>query len=292
MREFGMLYSNYQIISFLEENHMLFKTLKPFFFLVVVIAMVSLACLGGRTEPATEPPPAPEEPAEPAQPEEPAEPAEPAQPEEPAEPPQAEAQEFFTEEFDGGNENWSFFVVDGSKNVPEFAGDKLEDNSSLYTEDGLLVFDLNDKYQWVYAFYDPYEYKNVSLEVVAENRGINNNNVSLICRYTEDEGWYEFNIANNGLYWIYHAIVNPEGRVVYSKLADGGSNKVKQGKEVNTYAITCEDRTLTMWINGTETRQLDDNNFVLRGGQVGVSVSSFDLLPIKVEFESIDISEP
>ena len=155
-----------------------------------------------------------------------------------------------------------------------------------------LVFDLIDKYQWVYAFYDPYEYKNVSLEVVAENRGVNNNNVSLICRYTEDEGWYEFNIANNGLYWIYHAIVNSEGQVVYSKLADGGSNKVKQGKEINTYAITCEDRTLTLYINGKETRQLDDNNFVLRDGQVGVSVSSFDLLPVKVEIESIEISEP
>lgn len=263
------------------------KVLKPFVFLVVVIAMVSLACMGGGEEPAPEPPPA-EEPAQPA--EEPDQPEEPA--EEPAEPPQAEAQEFFTEEFDGGNENWSYFVVDGSKNVPEFAGDELEDNSSLYTEDGLLIFDLNDEHQWVYAFYDPYEYKNVSLEVVAENRGINNNNVSLICRYTEDEGWYEFNIANNGLYWIYHAIVNPEGKVVYSKLADGGSNKVKQGKEINTYKIACEDRTLTMWINGNETRELDDNRFVLRGGQVGVSVSSFNLLPVKIEVDTIEISEP
>ena len=268
---------------------MLVRTLKPFVFLVVVIAMVSLACLGGSEEPAPEPPPPAEEPAAPA---EPAQPEEPTQAEAPAEPPQAEAQEFFTEEFDAGNENWSFFVVDGSKNVPEFAGDELEDNSSLYTEDGLLVFDINDKYQWVYAFYDPYEYKNVSLEVVAENRGVNNNNVSLICRYTEDEGWYEFNIANNGLYWIYHAIINSDNQVVYSKLADGGSNRVKQGKDINTYAITCEERTLTLYVNGKETRQLDDNNFVLRGGQVGVSVSSFDLLPVKVEFESIDISEP
>ena len=267
------------------------KVLKPFVFMLVVIAMVSLACMGGRPEPAPEPPPAPAEPAEPAQPEEPAQQEEVPQPEEPAEPPKAEAQEFFTEEFEEGNENWSYFVVDGSKNVPEFVDDDLED-SSLYTEDGLLIFDLVGKYQWVYAFYDPYEYKNVSLEVVAENRGVNNNNVSLICRYTEDEGWYEFNIANNGLYWIYHAIVNPEGRVIYSKLADGGSNKVNQGKEVNTYAITCEERTLTMYINGNETRQLDDNNFVLRGGQVGISVSSFDFLPVDVEIQSVTISEP
>jgi hypothetical protein len=260
------------------------KSLKPFIFLFVVIAMVSLACLGGGNEPAPEPaPPVEEEPAESV--EEPA-PAEPTNTPEPA------AEEFFTEEFDGSNENWSYFVVDGSENVPEFAGDELEDNSSLYTEDGLLIFDLNDKFQWVYAFYDPYEYQNVSLEVVAENRGVNDNNISLICRYTEDEGWYEFNIANNGLYWIYHAIVNSDGVVVYSKLADGGSNRVKQGKEINTYAITCEERTLTLYINGKETRQLDDNRFVLRDGKIGVSISSFHVLPVNVEIQSVTISEP
>lgn len=254
------------------------KTLKPFIFLIAIIALVSLACLGSSETPTPAPPPVTQAPQQPAQPD-------------PTEPPAPAAQEFFTEEFDAGNDNWSFFVVDGSKIVPVFADDDLDD-SSLYAEDGLLIFDLADKFKWVYAFYDPYEYKNVSLEVVSENRGVNNNNVSLICRYTEDEGWYEFNIANNGLYDIYHAIVNPEGKVVYTPLADGGSNKVKQGKEINTYAITCEDRTLTMYINGIETRQLDDNRFVLRDGQVGVSVSSFDKLPVKVKIDSVEISEP
>ena len=268
------------------------KTLKPFLFLFVVIAMVSLACMGGGDEPAPEPaPPVEEPPAE--QPAEPAEPEEPA-PAEPTDPPPAPvAQEFFTEEFDGSNDsNWFYFVVDGSQNVPEFVGDELEDNSSLYTDNDLLIFDLNDEYQWVYTFYDPYEYSDVSLEVVAENRGVNDNNISLICRYTENEGWYEFNIANNGLYWIYHAIVNSDGVVVYSKLADGGSNRVKQGKEVNSYAITCEERTLTLYINGNETRQLDDNRFVLRDGKVGISISSFRVLPVNVEIQSVTISEP
>ena len=266
---------------------MFVKSLKPFVFLVAVMVMVSLACLGSSETPA---PAEPAQPAEPVQTEEPAQPEEPAQVEE-TEPPQAVAQEFFKEDFDGSNENWSFFIVDGSKDVPEFAGDDLED-SSLYTEDGLLVFDLVGEYQWVYAFYDPYEYKNVSMEVTAENRGVNDNNISLICRYTEDEGWYEFNIANNGLYNILHGIVDSDGRVIYTRLADGGSNRVKQGKDTNTYGITCEDRTLTLYINGKETRTLDDNNFVLRGGKVGISVSSFHVLPVDVELDYVDISEP
>jgi len=260
------------------------KILKPFVFLVVVIALVSLACLGGNDVPETAPPT--EEPQQPEQPEQP------EQPVESTEPPQAEAQEFFTEEFEGDIGNWSYFVVDGSKTVPTFAGDELGKDSSLYTDDGLLVFDINNKFQYVYAFYDPYEYANVSLEVKAENRGVNNNNVSLICRYTEREGWYEFNIANNGLYNIFHGIINSDGKVVYTLLADGGSNNLKQGKETNTYAATCEERTLTLYINGKETRTLEDNKYVLRDGLVGISISSFNVLPVDVEIDYVDISEP
>jgi hypothetical protein len=264
----------------MEENAMYVRTIRPLIFLLVVMAVVSLACLGSSETPSPEPPPAETEP-----------PQEPEEPEEPEEPPQPAAQEFLKEDFDGGNENWSFFVVDGTPNVPQFADDDLAE-SQLFTEDGLLVFDLVNKGLWVYAFYDPYEYENVSVELVAENRGVNNNNVSLICRFSEDEGWYEFNIANNGLYWIYHGIIDAEGNVIYSKLADGGSTKVKVGKEINTYKISCEERTLSLWINGVETRQYDDNKYVLRDGQVGVAVSSFNDLPVKIEVDSVEISEP
>ena len=65
--------------------------------------------------------------------------------------------------------------------------------------DGFLLFDLESPGQWVYTIYDPETYDDVKVEVSAENRGTNDNNVSLICRYDPTEGWYEFNIANSGL---------------------------------------------------------------------------------------------
>jgi len=160
------------------------------------------------------------------------------------------------------------------------------------TKDERLVFDLGSEGQWAYVTYDAYEYDNVRLEVVAENRGVNNNNVSLICRYTPDEGWYEFNIANNGLFWIFHAIIRDDGHVIYTEIADGGSNKIKAGKETNTYSIVCNDRTLSLFINGNETRVLDENNHALRDGLVGVSVSSFNVLPVKIEVDTITIGQP
>jgi hypothetical protein len=258
---------------------MFVKTLKPFVFLFVLMTLVSLACLGGGETPA--PTEAPAQPAEPAQPAQPAQPAEPTPTEEP---PAPVAQEFFTEEFDGDNSNWTYFTIKGSNEANE-------SGLSLETEDGYMVFDVTSKYLYTYVTYDPYEYRDVAVETFVENRGTNNNNISLFCRYS-DEGWYEFNIANNGLYNILAATYNAAGDVVYNKMADGGSNKIKSGKDVNTYKIICKERTLSLYINGFETRVHTDNQFVLRDGKVGISVSSFNDLPVKVEVDWITISQP
>ncbi len=261
---------------------MSYRLTKPFLFLVGFILIVSLACGLGT----------PEEPVAPA-------PVEEAAPVEPVEqvptntPPPTEpvAQQFYTETFDTNTDQWTYFLVNGTKSVPTFVE---TDFGTMFvgTDDGRLAFNLESEGQWAYVTYDAYEYDNVRLDVVVENRGVNNNNVSLICRYTPDEGWYEFNIANNGLYWIYHAIIRSDGAVIYTQLKDGGSNKIKAGKETNKYSIICNDRTLSLFINDYETNVFDENNYALRDGLVGVSVSSFNVLPVKVEVDSITISQP
>ena len=205
-------------------------------------------------------------------------------------------QQFFTEGFDSETGQWSHFVADASVmlNSPGSLATIVQGDSgnmSLKVQDGHLAFDLNGKGLWVYALYDGAEYSDVKMEVVSDNRGTNDNNVSLICRYSKN-GWYEFNVANNGLYDILHAKVTPDNKVTYGKIADGGSNKIKQGKQVNTYGIVCKGRTLVLSINGFETRRVDDNQFVLDKGKVGVSVSSFNSLPVTVLIDSVTTSAP
>ena len=250
------------------------KALKPLLFLVVVMAMVSLACLGGGGTP--EPTPPPPQPPSP----EPQQLPPPTEPPQPTEPPPPAALDYFTEEFDVSNENWTYFVTKNDINA--------DDSGSVpYTEDGFLIFDLS-KYLNVYAMYDPYTYDNVRIDARVENRGTNNNNINLICRYS-DEGWYEIAIANNGLYWLY---AYDGARGSYAKIADGGSNKIKAGKEVNDYTFVCNERNLILYINGIETRTYTDNQYVFRRGQVGVGASSFKDLPVKVEFDYVQISQP
>jgi hypothetical protein len=144
------------------------------------------------------------------------------------------------------------------------------------------------KYLIGYVFYKPYIYKNVRLDVRVENRGTNENHIMLICRKS-DEGHYLVDIANSGLYRM-SAFDVPNDK--YTKIADGGSTRIKVGKEINEYALVCRDRTLTLYINGFEIRSYTDNQYVFRDGLVGVGVASNDQLPVKVEFDWVKIGRP
>jgi hypothetical protein len=264
------------------------KAFRPFFVIVALVLMIGLACAfgggGTQSKPTQEKPTAQQPKDEPTQETQPTDEAAPsdATPSDATDEPVSDAQDFFTETFDGSLDNYTWFNT----------GKGDEDKMSLKTNGGYLVFDLKDTNLWVYVTYNPFTYKDVALELTADNRGKNNNNVSLLCRYNKDEGWYEFNIANNGLYWIY--AYDSTGAVAkgYSKIADGASKFVKQGKDVNTYGATCSGDKLTLTINGNEVKTIKDTKFKFREGKVGFSVSSFDVTPILVDVDSFTISEP
>jgi hypothetical protein len=250
------------------------KTAKPLIFLSTVMVLASLACsvdLYGTPTPApptVEPSALPEQTAVAIQ-------------------PTANAQQFYTEEFDAENNNWEYHIVNGSTTqiVNGSAG-----IMPMRTAGGLLVFDLKNKGILGYATYEPFTYANVRLDIKVGNRGTNNNNINLICRKS-DAGWYEFDIASNGLYEIFFA--KPVGEVVErTRIADGGSNKIKTGWAENEYGIVCQGNTLVLNINGAEARRLEDKTYLLPEGKVGISVSSLKDAPVTVDLYWARISQP
>jgi len=274
-----------------KENAM--KNFRPLILFVAFVLVVGMACSaasGGGDAP-SQPQQQQQEPAqppadEPAQPEPDApEPTEPPAPEpEPTEEPAASM--YFTEEFESGLSNdWSIFTVTGSD-------DADPDKVTVEVDDGYLVWDFDSEYLYYYLFYSAYEYEDVRLDVRADNRGRNNNSVSLVCRYDPDVGWYEFNITNGGLYDIIYAEVTSKGEISYNTITNGGSNAIRQGKDVNEYAIVCEGNELSLFINGDEVNTIVERKYDLRKGQVGISVSSFNVLPIQIDMDWVKISEP
>jgi len=185
---------------------------------------------------------------------------------------------YFTEEFDGDLSSWSWFLMSEG-----------DDNWDLYTEDGYLVFDLPGEYQWVYVLYEEYSYPEVRIDILADNRGKNTNSVSLICNYSDEEGWYEFNITNGGKYTL-SAYFEQDGE--YKFLADGGSVNIRTGRDENWYTAICRGNQLELYINGILEKEFTDRKYNLKEGLVGLSVSSFDVLPILVEIDYFSISLP
>jgi hypothetical protein len=265
------------------------KTLRPLLFFVSLLLIVGMACSFG-SQPTTQAPP-PEQPVQvdiaTAVPPEPTEvPPTEAPPPTATEPPVPQAQQFFTEEFDNPlSGDWSIFTIT-DPNASDL------EKVTVEADGGNLVWNFDSEYVYYYLFYNAFTYEDVKVEARADNRGKNNNSVSLICRYDEEVGWYEFNIANNGLYDILFAEVLDNGKIRWNRVANGGSNAINQGKEVNEYSITCQGEELTLNINGDEVISIKERNYRLRSGQAGISVSSFDVLPILIEMDWLRISEP
>jgi S1-C subfamily serine protease len=184
---------------------------------------------------------------------------------------------YFYTEFDGGLDSWVYFLTSGT-----------DDGFKAEATNNRLRFEIDKKNTWIYFLYNDYSFTNARIDTTAENLGRNNNNVSLICRYSDDLGWYEFNIANNGTYTIlwYDKVSLHDYKLLYS----GGSNLIRMGKDVNEYTAICSNDKLTLGINGVEVRTVTDKN--LKEGLTGISVSSFDVTPIIVEFDHFAVSVP
>jgi len=186
---------------------------------------------------------------------------------------------FFTEEFDSEANlvKWETFSL----------GAGQETNLVIQQEDDHLFFDLGDENLYIYYMYTPYEYKDISIKLNAENQGQNNNNISLVCRMSSDKSqWYEFSVESEGLWYLYAM----DGE--YNIISNGDASALKQGREVNEYAMTCRGDEITLSINGEELRTVKDATYGFGSGLVGFNISSLNVLPITVEVNWFEISQP
>ena len=154
-------------------------------------------------------------------------------------------------------------------------------------ENGKNLVEIGSLYTYNYYIFKEIDVSNVQLEIEIDNQGVNNNNISLICRYSE-AGWYEFNIGSNGLFFIYR--YDPAEEEPYALLWSGGSREIKTGKEVNNYISICNENRLTLKINGKEKITVKDSNFT--SGNIGFAISSYNVLPVIVNVNKLIASVP
>jgi hypothetical protein len=198
----------------------------------------------------------------------------------PEETPAPEVSDFYTEEFDVNYvpDRWNTFTL----------GTGRDSNLLIQPEEDHLLFDLGDEDLYVYHVYTAYEYGDVTLKLNAENLGRNNNNVSLVCRMNADQTqWYEFSVESGGLWYLYAV---RDG--TYHIIGEGGAQALRQGQEVNEYAMTCQANQITLFVNDDQLTTVTDNTFRFESGLVGFNISSLNVLPITVAVNWFEISPP
>jgi hypothetical protein len=260
------------------------KTFRPLFLLTAFLLVVGLACglSGGGGDTPAQPQPQPQPQTQPQQEQPQAPTAEPPAPTEPPLPTPTEIPPppmFFTEEFDQ-DPKWDYFLTFGD-----------EDKITIEFKNSLMIFDLQALDIYAYYLYEGNEYRDVRVDMRAENRGRNNNNVSLVCRFSKD-GWYEFSTEGGGLWYLYAVTINAEKKAVYNVIDNGGASSLKQGKEVNEYGLICKGNELSLIVNDKVLKKVTENRYSFRDGYVGFNISSLNVIPIIVEVDWFKISEP
>jgi len=194
-----------------------------------------------------------------------------------ATPVQAPALRDFTEEFDFVSPYWSTFGTNGL-------------NPDFQPQNGFLVFNLTQSNTWTDTIYNAQDYRDVRVDTQVEVRAGNDGVVGVVCRYSQANGWYEFNIYADQTYMIMFGQWLSPGIARYTPLHRSGSEKIKTG--ANQIGLLCQGDTLIPYINNVRMQVYENNKVGLKDGNIGLTASSFSDVPFVAAFDWVKVSEP
>ena len=186
---------------------------------------------------------------------------------------------FFTEEFDGTLPAWSILQSSG------------ESSPQTSVENGTLVFTLPSRYDWAYTIIGAEEYSDARIDASLDNRSTSPSSLGLICRYSESNGWYEFNISEDGTYTVLFGQWLSAGVAEYQPIASDASEYIHRDGAENQIGLDCQGNTLWLYLNGKLFRKLDVTRFGLTEGKLGLAVASFQNAPIIAGFNWVKVGQ-
>jgi hypothetical protein len=187
---------------------------------------------------------------------------------------------FFTEQFDGILPAWSLLQVNGTS------------TPLVRLDNGELTFELALPYQWAYAIVGGQSYDDVRLDALLRSRGTAPEALGLLCRYSEENGWYEFNVSSDGTYNVLFGHWLDAGVAEYYPIAADNSEYLMRGAEQNEIGLACQGDVLWLYVNGKLFRKLDVTRFGLKEGSLGLGVASFENSPVVASFDWLRVSQP
>lgn len=187
--------------------------------------------------------------------------------------------QYFTTNFESSLAGWAI-LQGGNEAVP-----------NISAENNALRLQMDSPYTWLYVLYGSFDYADVHIETEFINSALTPASAGLICRYSEENGWLEYNVNTDGTYNVLLGRWLSIGIPDYLPVIDGISKEVKQSGEMQKISLTCTGTTLRLYINDIIVRSVDVSSYELGAGKAGLTASSYDSTPVIVVFDSITISD-
>ena len=187
---------------------------------------------------------------------------------------------FFNTQFDSSLAGW---VILQAGNV---AAPNVE------VRETTLRLQMDSPYMWMYALYGVQDYADVHVETEFINSALSPASIGLVCRYSDTDGWFEYNLTTDGTYNLLYGRWLDTNIADYLPVTDGSSNAIKQSGDVQQIGMTCFNTAVQLFINGNIIRNVDVARFELTEGKIGLTASSFENTPVIAVFNYITVSEP
>jgi len=186
----------------------------------------------------------------------------------------------FTNEFDSSLAGWVILQA-GNDATP-----------NIKNENSNLTLQMDSPYTWLYAVYGAQDYENIRIEMQFANQGGSPASIGLICRYSESDGWLEYNVSTDGTYNVLYGKWLSSGIADYLPILSASSNAIQPSGTSQEIGLICSDTTLSLFINQTLIRRVDVTSYKLVTGKVGLTASSFENTPVIIAFDWVKVSEP
>ena len=186
----------------------------------------------------------------------------------------------FTNEFDASLAGWVILQA-GSDSVP-----------NIETENSDLILQMDSPYTWVYAIYGAQDYDDIRIDAEFTNQAGSPSSIGLICRYSESDGWFEYNVSTDGTYNVLYGHWLANGIADYLPILSASSREIQPSGASQEIGLVCSDTTVSLFVNQILIRRADVSRYELAEGKVGLTASSFENTPVIAAFDWVKVSEP
>ena len=186
----------------------------------------------------------------------------------------------FTDEFDSSLAGWAILQA-GSDTAP-----------NIKTENSNLILQMDSPYTWVYALYGAQDYDSIRIDTQFINQAGSPASIGLICRYSDTDGWFEYNVATDGTYNVLYGKWLSSGIADYLPILSASSGAIQPSGASQEIGLICSGTTLSLLVNQNIIRSIDVSHYELAQGKIGVTASSFENAPVVAAFNWVKVSEP